>query len=340
VLSSRKSFVGKHCKIEGWLCSRLLSSLYGFVNSINKLDLEIKSIGEERIRMIAGIVSSSLSTLSLDFNGVDTSTSDILEIFFGQCDIRNLRITSGIILIPVVVSPTIEAGFKPLRQLEFFKCSGNLRNFLSRVKILSLSIFSFESLDEIAEECDLLISFIAENYRNIQDLYLFAPFISTTSLLKLFKSCHGLENLTLYDSGLLLLNTRDMKAISDLPLVYFDSNCKIAVDALPFLSKMKSLNHIILDVHVDLNTTLPSIGKKLVSLGLQIATIKTIDAIMLHCPNLQYLSIIREVGDDVNVDRIKQVVLRNGLKRLASLIVNDVSVRLGTDWKGYRGESV
>jgi hypothetical protein len=59
-----------------------------------------------------------------------------------------------------------------------------------------------------------------------------------------------------------------MKAISALPLTYFDSNCKVAVD-----------------VHVNLSTTLPSNGKRLFSLGLQIATIKTIDAIMLHCPN-------------------------------------------------------
>jgi hypothetical protein len=173
---------------------------------------------------------------------------------------------------------------------------------------------------------------------SLRDVYLFAPFDSTISLLGLIESCPDLASFTLFDYGSLMLSKSDMKAIASLPLTYFDTNCKITADAIPLLSNCKSLRHIVLDIHVDLSKLLPAIGRTLVSLGLVVANVENIDAILRYCPLLEYLSLIREVGGDAFMDRRIERMVCVGLKRLAKLIVDDVAIRLGSDWAGYKND--
>jgi hypothetical protein len=88
---------------------------------------------------------------------------------------------------------------------------------------------------------------------------------------------------------------------------------------------------------VDLNDILPNIGRNLISLQYisSISIQKAIDEIVEHCPNLQILDIsLIELNEDTK-DAAEDLIKR-GLKKLAKLKVNHKSVRLGTDWKGYR----
>jgi Leucine-rich repeat (LRR) protein len=76
---------------------------------------------------------------------------------------------------------------------------------------------------------------------------------------------------------------------------------------------------------------LPAIGEILVSLDYTSSTafLETVNTIVEHCPNLQMLDLGDEELDAVDL-------LKGGLKKLAKLDVNGGSVRLGTDWEGYR----
>lgn len=341
VLSSRASF-GKLKASEACICSRLLSSLvFEFVNRISRLNLEVKFMREEILGLMAGIVAPTLSTLSLDFTEVDDGNSsqfETLNIFFEKCDgIRAIRLIS-FNFSAFNIHNSIKRGFKQIRQLELFKSRGSIVNFMESVPILKLSTFSFESLDETSYTCDLLISLVARMNPSLRDVYLFAPFDSTISLLGLIESCPELASFTLFDYGSLMLSKSDIKAFASLPLTYFDTNCKISADAIPLLSNCKSLRHIVLDIHVDLSKLLPAIGRTLVSLGLVVANVENIDAILRYCPLLEYLSLIREVGGDAFMDRRIERMVCVGLKRLAKLIVDDVAIRLGSDWAGYEND--
>jgi hypothetical protein len=76
------------------------------------------------------------------------------------------------------------------------------------------------------------------------------------------------------------------------------------------------------------------IGGNLVSLeitsfGVNQASKEVLELIPKHCVNLQYLEIgVCVVGEECGV------ALRGGLVKLAKLVVNGASVRLGTEWDG------
>jgi hypothetical protein len=95
---------------------------------------------------------------------------------------------------------------------------------------------------------------------------------------------------------------------------------------LPFFQDVRGLNVFRISHLVD-PTVLSAIGRNLIRLELMRPSKEVVDGIIEHCPNLQYLEL----------DRIMEGLagsLKNGLKRLAKLKLNHMSVRLGTDWEG------
>jgi hypothetical protein len=80
---------------------------------------------------------------------------------------------------------------------------------------------------------------------------------------------------------------------------------------------------------------LPTIGRNLNSLRMWHANVEAWMTIHSFCPNLECLSIIDHDVDGETTLASLNGGLKKRLKRLASLKVDDVSYRLGTDWAGY-----
>jgi Leucine-rich repeat (LRR) protein len=130
------------------------------------------------------------------------------------------------------------------------------------------------------------------------------------------------------------LKRSDIEAIASLPrLKSLNIDCEIADDAVSAISRCKGLKHLTLrSGSFDLTNIFSAIGGTLISLDYTSSTaflVETVDAIVEHCPNLQMLDLGDEELDVVDL-------LKGGLKKLAKLNVNGGSVRLGTDWEGYR----
>jgi hypothetical protein len=69
-----------------------------------------------------------------------------------------------------------------------------------------------------------------------------------------------------------------------------------------------------------------------VSLELYRVTADTVKGILENCPSLQHVRLFGLVDDNA---RSLENAIKDRLKRLASLKINGVAVRLGTDWHGY-----
>jgi hypothetical protein len=334
--------------------------------SIKHLVIDLRLVDQDNIPILARLVSHTLRNLELNFDEGEESESHYatLDQFFSQCHgIRNLKLRFfDFADNPSNISQTIKDGFYRLSQLSLRGCGGDLRMFVVSVPILNLHSFSNLLFGEIGGED--IVSIIATNYPTIKRLRLSDSYNSSTTLLKFVEFCRYIEEISFSESSgryfwklersdieaiaslprlkslswpgrdIWKLKKSDIEAIASLPhLKSLNIDCWIENDdALSALSRCKGLKHLTLvDGVFDLSHILPVIGKNLVSLDYTSSTafLETVDAVVEHCPNLQILDLGDEELDAVDL-------LKGGLKKLVKLNFNGDSVRLGTDWEGYR----
>jgi hypothetical protein len=351
LIHSRQVF-GKDRKVEKFLCGFQLQSLvFGMGNiSINRLEIEIKFVGRENAVMLAREVASSLSILQLDFevSGDESSIPalecyEIANAYFHHCHgIRSLRLFGfDFGDDPESISPTIKEGFGRLWKLYLASCRGDICKFVENTPILNLeTVKIYENEAEFEDEfidSSEIVNAIASNYRTIINFDLYTCYISTPSLLNIVECCPRVERIT-FDIAeeSPVLQRSDIEALASLPRLNHlcTWNSVLSSDVLSSLPLLKGLKHLGIRWDENLAEILPVLGKKLVSLDINRATADAWMVLYESCPNLQYLrsgtSLAEETLAALNGG------LKKKMKRLASFKVNDVSVRLGTDWAGYK----
>jgi hypothetical protein len=300
--------------------------------------IDLRLIDPEQITILARLVSTTLRTLKLYFVYVEESILhySILDQLFSHCQgIRNLTLD----LFdfgddPSSISQIIKDGFYRLSQLNLDNCQGDLRMFVVSVPILNLHSF--------CNTCwygnEDIVSAVAISYPTIKRLRLEDTYDSSATLLKFVECCRGIEDLFFFSDHTELTRS-DIEAIASLPrLKSLNIRCRIAEDDVSALSRCRGLKHLAYGRgSIDLNDILPNIGRNLISLQYisSISIQKAIDEIVEHCPNLQILD-IGSIGRDDGMIAAAVDSLKRGLKRLSMLKVNWMSVRLGTDWEGYK----
>jgi hypothetical protein len=226
-----------------------------------------------------------------------------------------------------------------LSQLSLDGCCGDLRMFVVSVPILDLHSFSNSFFVRSGEE--YIVSAVATNYPTITRLRLDDDYDSSATLLKFVECCRFIEEISFCETSGndLKLNHSDIEAIASLPrLKSLNINCHIADDDVSALSRCRGLKHLILGREsIDLTNILPYIGGNLVSLDYNSSTsiMGTVNVIVEHCPNLQILD-LRWIGREDANTAVAVDSLKRGLKQLSKLKLNHKTVRLGTDWEGYR----
>jgi hypothetical protein len=328
--------------VDSMVCGYWLNSLVFGSSSfqISTLFLDLAKIGKEFLPLIAQIVGPTLSSLYLDFYDNDLDCYEIIEIFFSQCQwIRYLRLEEFMFKDnPFSISSTIMDGFNRLNQLYLIHCYGNLRLFIEITPISNLESLRFRSVETTSDEdIDIVDAAVMNCGRSLVNLNLDYCFVSPANLVKIAECCRGLEKLSFsyVEDGKLSLS--DMKIIASFPHLKFlemGKNCEIDDEAVSFTTRCRGLNHLGTRWRDDLIDVLCVIGRNLVSLDLWEMSVEEIDAIVEHCPNLQYLEIKVATWNNKVRETVEQK-LRVGLKRLAKLKVDYVSIRLGTDWLGY-----
>jgi hypothetical protein len=325
-----------------FLCGiQLTRIVFGYeAYSIKHLELNLRSVNRDYIPAISRLISPTLLSLELDFEEEEESgvCYSILDEFFSQCQgIRNLKLRCfDFGYDSSSFSQTIKDGFYRLFQLSLDGCRGDLRMFVVSVPIHNLHSFNNGCFGETAVDSDI-VSAVAINYPSIKRLRLDDLFNSSATIIKFVQCCRDIEDLFLNVDEMELTRS-DIEAIASLPrLKSLNINCEIASGAVSALSRCRGLKHLAVDgfESFDLISILTSV-RNLVSLECIFSTpfMEAIDAIIEHCPNLQMLNLgYGELGvekKDAAVD-----LLKGGLKNLSKLTLNKVSVRLGTDWKGY-----
>jgi hypothetical protein len=338
LMNSRKRFVEAYDNIESYVCGVHLQSIVGLERStIKHLIIDPEFFGADYIKLIARLVSTTLSSLALWFEDRGDQSSvcyDVLSEFLDQCDgIRNLRLEYfDFGDDPTSISQPIKDGFGRLLQLDLVYCRGYIRMFVEDTLIPNLKILYYESDREAAEEEEIITAF-ATCYRTLVSVKLFAKFEASTSLLNVVECCRDLSCLVFEnDGGGLILDRSDILAIASLPhLKSLDIECRLGDDSHSALVKCKGLKELRMDLLID-PTILAAIGWNLVSLVLWRPSKEVLDGIVEYCPNLEYLE-VEEVDEEVTDGMVGS--LKSRLMKLVKLKVNWESVRLGTDWKGY-----
>jgi hypothetical protein len=341
---------GKDRKIERFVCGFHLHSLvFGMrIKSINVLDLDMGFVGIDNATVLAQIVAPSLSILGLELYTFDSKAAlpslesyAIAEVFFLNClKIRSLSLFGfNFGDDPVAVSPTIKEGFGRLRRLCFDDCRGDISKFVENTPICDLQYVRIWEVDNYAVDSTECVKMIAESYRTIINFDLDTCYISTPSLLKIVECCPNVEQLSFNTITESVLQRSDIEALASLSrlknLNTWDS--VYSSEALSSLSLLKGLKHLGLRWNESLAEILPVLGEDLMSLDLRNASADAWMVLYESCPDLQYLRVYGIGEADKNI-----VALNGGLKkrkkRLASFKIGNFSVRLGTDWTGYKGD--
>jgi hypothetical protein len=322
------------------LCGiQLTRIVFGYnVFSIKHLVIDLGFGNRAYIPILARMVAPNLRTLELDYFGVETSSHYVaLDQFFSQCrGIRNIKLNRFYFgEESTSISQTIKDGFYRLSQLGLFACHGDLRMFVVSVPIPNLLSLN----NAFIAECDNIISF-AMSCPSIKILSLYDFYDSSATLLKFVECCSGIEELTVeFIVGEFKLHQSDIEAIASLPrLKSLRLDCRIDGVAISTLFRCKGLTHLaIRSGFFDLASILSSIGRSFVSLeyNSSISCLKTVNAIVRYCPNLQMLN-LGWVESEKDNKAAAVELLKRGLIILSKLKLNHNSVRLGTDWKGYR----
>jgi hypothetical protein len=258
VIVDQKKFDDQR-EIERFMCGMQLKSIVsGFEQySIKKLDLDMRRIGIEYVRVMAQIVAPTLSILCLCFkestdeddDETDLDCYEVLEAFFSSClQIRCLRLEFfDFGDDPTSFTPTIKDGFGRLKSLKVINCRGDLMMFaeLAPIQYLLNLAYDLEAIDSLSASD--IISVISMKCRSLKSLSLYDSFESWESIHKMVEYCRELEEVTLYDfSSNQLLKKSEFVAIASLPrLESLDlSNCLINGGALSPLARCKGLRHL------------------------------------------------------------------------------------------------
>jgi hypothetical protein len=146
------------------------------------------------------------------------------------------------------------------------------------------------------------------------------------------KYCRDLKFKLIDIGGVGILGRSEVEALASLPCLKFldVKGCAMTDEAVAALSRCMTLKHLGVSWSDGLNDVLRVIGVNLSSLDLLTEMAETWLGVAENCPNLVYLKLY---GVELNYST--EVPLNRGLKKrlkmLASLKVNDVSYRLGTD---------
>jgi hypothetical protein len=333
------------------ICGYRLNSLVFGSSSfrISSLSFHVSRFVDDPIPTIAQIVGPTLSSLEILCWGLDGDHDpnvdflvcfEILEIFFSRCrSIRNLRLDHfDLGDDPDEISPVIKEGFSRLKQLDLLWCKGDVRLFIESTPIPNLKSFRYKiSDDEVNEE--EIVEAVAVNYGpTLVNLNL--DCCTSVNIANIAERCPSLENLTLSLSEVgHEFSLSDMTLIASLPrLKYLElgPGCRVEAGAVSALKRVRFLKHLQIGWIEGMCDVLRVIGRNLVHLDvywLSYDEMNWMDCIVEFCPNLQYLDLYFEgVKRDELVKKAKR-----GLKNLAKLRLDDVYVRLGTDWKGYTG---
>jgi hypothetical protein len=335
--------------MEEFIYGYKLNSLVFGSSSIRfaTLSLDIQWMRIEQIPLIAQIVGHSLSSLDINLQCDYPRCYEILECFFTQCQwLRNLKLFEfDFDDDPVPLS--FEVGFSRLKQLHLIGCFGDVALFIESIHIPNLNSFSFPGY-----YVESFVNAAGLNYgRSIKDLRL-SMFVSSENIIKIVRGCPLLERLAFFMDAKFSIS--DMSAIASLPrLRYLEfRSCRAVADgafiALAECRELKYLNIRSRDLKLnnsDLKRVLRVIGRNLIGLillDMSVDSTERTEGIVEYCPNLQYLDL--KINQDYDPEKMRygQIIesnrqmLKAGLKKLAKLRVNDVSVRLGTDWNGNR----
>jgi hypothetical protein len=181
-----------------------------------------------------------------------------------------------------------------------------------------------------------ILNAIALNFRTLTSIDIFAKIDSSASIIKIVECCRELETLKLWSliPGLNLENA-DIRAIATLPRLKSlnIAGFSFGDGALSGLSVCRGLRHLALDSELGLYAVMPIIGGRLNSLEFRDCDASIVSDIVDHCPNLEYL-VVRFYSDQGETDAFVDLS-KSGLKRLAKLEMNGMSVCLFTVREGY-----
>jgi hypothetical protein len=342
-------------RVENVVCGYQLNSLVfgSWSFQISSLSLELSYFQKEYIPLIAQIVGPTLFSLEILCCGLDGFHDpdvdfiiclEILEIFFSRCrSIRNLRLDHfGVGDDPDEISPVIKEGFSRLKQLDLLWCEGDLRLFIESHPIPNLKSFRYQIADEDVYN-EEIVDAVAVNYGpDLVNLNLDCCTVFSANLANIAERCQLIENLTLSDTEVgKEFSLSDMTLIASLPRLKsleLVPGCRVAVGAVSALKRVRCLKHLKIGWIEGMSDVLRVIGRTLIHLDVYWLSYDEIDGIIEYCPNLQYLDLnIIGLKRDAATDADLVKKAKRELKNLAKLRVNYVSVRLGTDWKGYTG---
>jgi hypothetical protein len=112
-------------------------------------------------------------------------------------------------------------------------------------------------------------------------------------------------------------------------------NCEMNNEAASGLSRCSKLKHRGIGWSGGINDVIRVIGLNLSSFEVSDAAAATWLGVAENCHNLENLVLNgKGLMDRVMVESLNDC-LKDRMKRLSSMKVNSVPVRLGTDWKGY-----
>jgi hypothetical protein len=308
---------------------------------IKRLDVDFNLIESKYFPLIAQLVSPLLSTLKLDFGHTDEGERDyeILDIFLSQClRLRNLSLVRFYFCDDLsAITTTIKDGFARLRQFDLIGCEGDVSMFVDQIPISNLQFLIYRSNLEPGQN----IYNLAMEYRSLTIVMLQANFESSSSLLKIVECCRSLKEITLNQvrGNPLELIKSDFESIASLPylkLIQIDG-CVMSEVAVAPLTRCKGLTRLYLDMDFALlRAILSVIGIRIAGMDLRRMSAEAVDGILKYCPNLESLYFV-EPNPDIDIQASLEQKLNIGLKRLNFLEVkevNQVRVRLGTDWMG------
>jgi hypothetical protein len=301
-------------EMERFFCGMQLKTIvFGFEQySIKKLDLDMRRIGIEFIRVMAQIVAPTLSILGLEFEEpaeeddeeTDLECYTVMETFFSSClQICHLRLAFfDFGDDPSSLIPAIKDGFRRLISLDVIACRGDLMMFAEIAPIQNLSnlAYDLEAID--SSSASDIISVISMKCRSLKDIYLYASFESWESIHKIVECCRDLEEITIIDySRHQPLKNSEFVKIASLPrLMSLDlAVCLIDDGAVSPLARCKGLRHL-RGFNIKLsNDVVRAIGGNLVTLQCKLK-FDGLEEIVKYCLNLDNLDI--ECGEVMELD--------------------------------------
>jgi hypothetical protein len=333
-----------------FICGMQLKTLVcGFKQfSIKKLNLFLNRARVDFARLIAQMVSSSLSSLKLEFERdlVEGNEApdiedcyEVLEIFLARCPrIRSLDLSE----IEFgddssSFTPTIKEGLSRLNFLELGFCTGNFKMFAEQAPLQNLSKLVYGGIFADPAFESIIISSLASKCRALKSITLKARFDSSWEFIhKIAECCPDLEEIDLHESfreQLTPFTRSAFEALAFLPRLKSLNlgDCDIDEVVGSPLTKWKGLRHLVIK-NAFSSDVLRAIGGNLVYLRCS-SKVEGLEDIVEHCPELEklYIRVEDEDGEDLGEEALGNAegLIKCGLKSLAKLFINGRKIRLG-----------